>query len=164
MNAERPTAPPPRWLGEDQRLPGGFLVAFTERLLERRVQLLRQGQPPAAARAQAVAEAVQRFAGGAQQRGWTVSGWRIAQLADDALGLEEEYRDQHGYAPELARLWVVGEVLDGEGVREELPARFLLPSGPPGRPDPTQQRPPSQLARPDGRTDTVRTREAGRER
>jgi hypothetical protein len=162
MSAERPA---PRRLGEDQSLPGAFLVAFTEQLLDRRAQLTRQGQPPAAAREQAVAEAVQAFHTGAEERGWTVGEWRIAQLADDALGLEEEYRDQHGYQPELARVSATCEVLDGERVREELPARFLLPPGPPGRPDPDHaQREPSQLARPDSRTDTVRTREGGRER
>jgi hypothetical protein len=156
--------PQPRWLREDQSLPGDFLVAFTEQLLDRRAELLRHGQPPAAAREQAVAEAVQAFPGGAERRGWTVSEWRIAQLADDTLGLEEEYRDQHGYEPELARLFAVGEVLDGERARQELPARFLRPAGPPERPDPDQERPPSERTGPDGRTDTVRTREGGRER
>jgi hypothetical protein len=139
------------------------MVAFTERLLDRRAQLTRQDQPPAAAREQAVAEAVHAFAADAEQRGWTVSQWRIAQLADDALGLEDEYRDQHGYEPELARLSATCEVLDGERAREELPARFLRPLGPPGRPDPVQRQ-PSERTQPDGRTGRVRTREGGRER
>jgi hypothetical protein len=158
VSAERPA--PPR-LAEDQAMPGAFLVAFTEQLLDRRTQLTRQGQPPVAAREQAVAEAVQAFAADAGKRGWTVPEWRIAQLADDALGLEEEYRDQHGYEPELARLHATCEVLDGEGAREELPARFLRPPGPP---DHQQRQPPSGRAAADRRMDTVRTREAGRER
>jgi hypothetical protein len=161
MTAERP---PPRRLGEDQGLPGEFLVAFTSQLLDRRAQLLRQGRPPAAATERAVAEAVQAFNESGPARDWTVGEWRIAQLADDALGLEVEYRDQHGYAPELARLHAVGEVLDGERARQELPGGLLLPPGPPGRPDPTQQQPPSHRSGPDRRTDTVRTREGGRER
>jgi hypothetical protein len=164
VSADQPGRPQPRWLREDQSLPGEFLVAFTEQLLDRRAQLLRDGQPPTAARAQAVAEAVQAFPGGANQRGWTVSQWRIAQLADDTLGLEDEFRDQHGYQPEQARLFAVGEVLDGEGARQELPARFLRPAGPPERPDPDQEREPSERTGRDGRTDTVRTREGGRER
>jgi hypothetical protein len=165
MSAERHTPPELRWLREEQGLPGDFLVAFTQRLLDRCGQLTRQGQTPAAAREQAVAEAVQSFAAGARQRGWTVGEGRIAQLADDTLGLEEEYRDQHGYEPELARLSAVGEVLDGERARQELPARFLRPLGlgPPGRPDPVQRQ-PSERTQPDGPTDIVRTREGGRER
>jgi hypothetical protein len=168
MSAERPQ---PRRLGEDQRLPGDFLVAFTEQLMDRRAQLLRQGQPPQAAREQTVAEAVQRVAAGAAQRGWTVAERRIASLAGDILGLEEEYRDQHGYAPEQARLFATGEVLDGERARPELPAWMLPPPsppgppGPPGRADPDRgQRPPSARARLDSRTGRDRTGEGGGER
>ena len=161
MTAERP---PPRRLADDQGLPGEFLVAFTERLLDRRAQLLGQGRPAAAATERAVAEAVQAFNESGPARDWTVTEWRIAQLADDALGLEVEYRDQHGYAPELARLWAVGEVLDGERARQELPVGFLRPTGPPGRPDPPPPPPPTHRSGPDRRTDTVRTREGGHER
>jgi hypothetical protein len=121
MSAERPPTPDPTQLGEDQRLPAGFLVGFTERLMDRRHQLQAEGQPPAAAREQAVAEAVQAFVADAGQRGWTVTERRIANLADDTLGLEEEYRDQHGYEPQLARLSATCEVLDGERARQEIP-------------------------------------------
>jgi hypothetical protein len=161
VSAERPA---PRRLGEDQGLPGEFLVAFTERLLERRAQLLRQGQPPESARERAVAEAVQTFAAGAGQRGWTVGERRIARLADDTLGLEEEeFRDQHGYEPELARLYAVGEVLDGERARQEFPAWLLPPPGPPERPDPARRQ-ASEPTPPDSRADSVRARESGDER
>jgi hypothetical protein len=165
MSADRPTGAGPRRVGEGQGLPGDFLVGFTEGLMDRREQLLRDGHPPAIAREQAVAEAVQAFFAGADQRDWTVSERRIASLADDTLGLEEEYRDQHGYEPELARLFAVGEVLEGERAREELPASWLRRPNPPERPDPSrQQHPPSERTRPDGYTDGARTREAGHER
>jgi hypothetical protein len=160
VSAERPSQPEPRRLAEDQSLPGDFLVAFTEQLLDRRARLLRQGQPPTAAGERAVAEAVQTFTAGANQRGWTVGAGRITRLADDALGLEDEYCDQHGYEPELARLFATCEVLDGERARQELPARFLPPPDPPDH----QERQPSERTGPDGRTDTVRTRDRGRER
>jgi hypothetical protein len=75
--------------------------------------------------------------------------------------VEEEHRDRHGHEPELARLFAVGEVLEGERARQELPASWLRRPDPPERPDPG---PPSERTRPDGDTDTVRTREAGRER
>jgi hypothetical protein len=162
VRAERPS---PRQLREDQGLPGEFLVAFTERLLDRRAQLLRRGESPEGARDRAVAEAVQAFTAGAAAREWTVGERRIAQLADDTLGLEDEFRDQHGYAPELARRYAVGEVLDGERARHELSAWLLPPPGPPERPDPAHaQRERSERTGPDGLTDSVRTREAGRER
>jgi hypothetical protein len=146
MSAERPPTPGPTQLGEDQPLPGGFLVGFAEQLLDRRAQLLADGRPPAAARQAAVAEAVQAFAAGAGQRGWTVTERRIASLADDTLGLEEEYRDWHGYTPALARLSAVGEVLDGERARQELPAAWLRPPDPSARSDPDQlqRHPPSR--------------------
>jgi hypothetical protein len=164
VSAERPTRQPRR-LGEHQSLPGDFLVAFTKRLMDRRAQLTRRGQPPQAARAQTVAEAVQAFAAGAGERGWTVQGRRIARLADDTLGLEEELRDRHGYESELARLFATGEVLDGERAREEFPAWLLPPLGPPRRPDPDRgQHQPPRRTGPDGRVDAVRTREAGGER
>jgi hypothetical protein len=164
MSAERPDRPEPRRLGEDQGMPGDFLVGFTERLLDRRQQLLRQGQPPETARQRAVAEAVQAFHAGADQRGWTVQERRIASLADDALGLEDEYRDQHGYPPDLARLWAVGEVLEGERAREEIPLPWRQEPDLPGPDSARRQRPPSERTGPDGRADTVRTREAGHER
>jgi hypothetical protein len=165
VSAERPPTPDPTQLGEDQGLPAGFLVGFTERLLDRRAELLAESQAPAVAREQAVAEAVQAFAAGATERGWTVTERRIASLADDTLGLEEEYRDQHGYEPQLARLSAIGEVLDGERAREEPPSAWLRPPDPPARSDPDQlQRHPPQQAGPDGRGDRVWTREAGRER
>jgi hypothetical protein len=119
VGADRPDL---RRLGEDQGLPGDFLVGFTHRLMDRRGQLVRDGQPPESAREHAAAEAVQAFAAGADQRDWTAAERRIASLADDALGLEQEYRDRHGYEPELARRYAVGEVLQGERAREELPA------------------------------------------
>jgi hypothetical protein len=160
VSAERPA---PRRLGEDQGLPGEFLVAFTDRLLERRAQLLGQGQPPEAARERAVAEAVQAFAAGAGQRGWTVGERRIARLADDTLGLEEEFRAQHGYEPELARLFATGEVLDGERARQELPAWLLPPPELSQRPN-TARRQASEPTPPDSRADSVRAREGGHER
>jgi hypothetical protein len=58
VSAERPSTPSPTQLGEDQGLPGEFLVGFTERLLDRRAELLAESQAPAEAREQAVAEAV----------------------------------------------------------------------------------------------------------
>jgi hypothetical protein len=162
MSAEQPEL---RRLGEDQGMPGEFLVAFTDRLLDRRQQLLGDGHPPAVARERAVAEAVQAFAAGADERGWMVSEQRIAGLAGDALGLEDEYRDQHGYPPDLARLFAVGEVLEGESAREEILVPWRQEPDPPQSPDPDRgQRQPSQRTRPDGRPDTVRTREVGHER
>jgi hypothetical protein len=157
MSADRLAAPGPRRLAEDQGLPGDFLVGFTNELMDRREQLVRDGQPPAAARELAVAEAVQAFAAGAgaDQRDCTVEERRIASLADDALGLEEEYRDRHGYEPELARLAAVGEVLEGERAREEIPSPWWREADPPGPPGRT---------RPDGYTDRARTREADGER
>ncbi|HEX8134357.1 MAG TPA: hypothetical protein VF880_13130 [Actinomycetes bacterium] len=164
MSAERPDRPEPRRLGEDQGMPGDFLVGFTDRLMDRRQQLLRQGQPPQTARELAVAEAIQAFHAGADERGWTVDNRRIATLAGDALGLEDEYRDRHGYEPELARLWAVGEVLEGERAREEIPLPWRQATHLSG-PDPARrQRPVSERTPPDGRADSVRTREAGGER
>lgn len=166
MSADRPDRPDPRRLGEDQGLPGDFLVGFTRGLLDRREQLVRDGYLPEMARERAVAEAVQAFRTGADERGWTVEERRIASLAGDTLGLEEEYRDRHGYEPELARLYAVGEVLEGERAREEIPLPWLRSEAdPPMRPDPArQQRHPSERTRPDGRTDRVQTRGADRER
>ena len=165
MSADRPTRPEPRWLAEDQGLPGDFLVAFTEGLMDRRGQLVRDGHPPETARELAITEAVQAFRTGASERGWTVQERRIASLAGDTLGLEEEYRDRHGYEPELARLYAVGEVLEGERARQEVPLPWRSEAGPPQRSDPArQQRHPSERTQPDGRTDKVRTREAGHER
>ena len=82
-------------LSEAQAIPAGFLVGIAEGLLDRHAELLRQGQPPKAARVLAVTEAVQSFhAAGA--RGWAVDQRRITSLARDVLGLEQEYRDRHG--------------------------------------------------------------------
>ena len=165
MSADRPTRPEPRRLAEGQGMPGDFLVGFTDRLLDRRQQLLRDGHPPQTARERAVAEATRAFAAGADERGWTVEERRIASLAGDTLGLEEEYRERHGYEPELARLYAVGEVLEGERAREEIPLPWLRSAAdPPQRPDPAHERHPSERTRPDGHADTVRTREAGHER
>jgi hypothetical protein len=146
-------------------LPGDFLVGFTHRLMDRREQLLRDGQPPETARERAVAEAVQAFTADTGQRDWTVPERRIAQLAGDTPGVEEEYRDQHGHEPELARLFTVGEVLEGERAREEIPSSWWREADPPQRPDPARQhRPLSERTRPDGDTDRARTREADGER
>ena len=165
MSVDRPDRPEPRWLGENQGMPGDFLVGFTRRFMDRREQLLRDGQPPQAARDLAVTEAVQAFAADAGERDWTVEERRIAGLAGDTLGLEDEYRDQHGYEPELARLWAVGEVLDGEGAREEIPMPWRSEASPPEPPDSERhQRHPSERTGPDGRVDTVRTRETSHER
>jgi hypothetical protein len=165
MNADPPTPPGPRQLGEDQGLPGDFLVGFTRGLMERREQLVRDGQPPEMARERTVAEAVQSFAADVDQRGWTVQERRIASLAGDTLGLEDEYRDRHGYEPEMARLYAVCEVLEGERARQEIPLPWRREADPPKRPDPARgQRHPSERTPPDGRADRVRTREAGRER
>ena len=163
MSADRPGAVGPRRLADDQGMPGDFLVAFTEGLMDRREQLTRDGHPPQAARELAAAEAVQAFRVGADQRGWTVEERRIASLADDTLGLEDEYRDRHGYEPELARLYAVCEVLEGERAREEIPSPWREAS-PPGLDPARQQHRPSERTHLDGRTDRARTREADRER
>jgi hypothetical protein len=164
MSGDRLTQPEPRRLADDQGMPGEFLVAFTRGLMGRREQLVGDGQPAAAARELAVAEAVQAFAAGASERGWTVEERRIASLAGDTLGLEDEYHDRHGYEPDLARLYAVGEVLEGERAREEIPSPWWREDDPPQRPDPArQQRHPSERTPPDGRP-AVRTREAGHER
>jgi hypothetical protein len=165
VSADPPTQPAPRWLADHQSMPGDFLVGFTQALMDRRAQLLGQGHPPEVARGRAVAEAAQAFAAGADQRGWTVGQRRITQLADDTLGLEQEYRDQYGYEPELARRSATGEVLQGERAREELPRGFLPPLDPPQRLDPDcGQRHPAQRTGPDSRTDTGWTREPDYER
>jgi hypothetical protein len=164
VSAERPTTPDPTQLGEDQGLAAGFLVGFTERLMDRRHQLQAEGQPPAVAREQAVAEAVQAFVAAAGQRGWTVPERRIANLANDTLGLEEEYRDQHGYEPQLARLSATCEVLGGERARHETPPGWLPQPDPPARSDSTRQGDPPLRTGPDGRPDRGWAREAGRER
>jgi hypothetical protein len=91
--------PGPARLTEAQAIPSGFLPGFVGGLLDRRAELLRQGQPAKAARALAVTEAVQTFQAGAGERGWTVDQDRISSLAHDVLGLEEEYRERHGYPP-----------------------------------------------------------------
>jgi hypothetical protein len=163
MSVDR-TPPEPRRLGEDQGMPGEFLVGFAGQLLDRRQQLLRDGQPLQAARELAVGEAVQAFAAGADERGWTVEERRIASLAGDTLGLEDEYRDQHGYEPELARLYAVGEVLEAERLRGEILEPWSREADPPQRPDPAHERQPSERTGPDGRAASVRTQEAGHER
>jgi hypothetical protein len=155
MSGDRLPQPASRRLGEDQGMPGDFLVGFTEGLMDRRQQLVRDGQPPEIAWEQAMAEAVQAFTASADQRDWTVEERRIASLADDTLGLEDEYREQHGYEPELARMYAVGEVLDGERAREEVPLPWWRETDPP--------RPPGRT-RPDSDTDRARTREADGER
>jgi hypothetical protein len=161
VRADRPRGPGPRRLAEDQGLPGDFLVAFTGRLLARREQLVRDGQPPELARERAVAEAVQAFQAG--ERGWTVEERRIASLAADALGLEQEYRDRHGYEAELAHLAAVGEVLQGERARGEVPLPWRREADPPQRPGPGHHPQPLERAGPGGRP-AVRPWEAGRER
>jgi hypothetical protein len=130
----RPAPPPLAHPTEAQAIPAGVLVGFAEGLLDRRAELLRQGQPARAARALAVTEAVQTFHAGADERGWTVDQERLSSLAHDVLGLEEEYRDRHGYPSEQARRAAVGEVLEGERAREDLPARWLRQASPPERP------------------------------
>jgi hypothetical protein len=165
VSADRPTRPAPRRLGEDEGIEGDWLVGFTHRLMDRRAQLLRDGNPPAAARQRAVGEAVEAFQAAASQRGWTVTEQRITSLAGDTLGVEDEYRDRHGYEPDLARLFAVGEVLEAEGLRGEIPEPWWREDDPPQRPDPgRQQHHPSERTPPDSHTDTVRTREAGHER
>jgi hypothetical protein len=165
MSADRPTGPEPQRLADDQGMPGDFVVSFTDQLLDRREQLLHDGHPPEVARERAVAEAVQAFTANIGERGWTVEERRIASLAGDTLGLEDEYRDRHGYEPELARLYTVGEVLESERAREEIPSLWRQQADPPQRPDPDRgQRQPSEQTRPDGRADSVRTREADHER
>jgi hypothetical protein len=50
------------------------------------------------------------------------------------LGLEEEYRERHGYLPEQARRAAVGEVLEGERARQAVPLPWQpadLPQRPP---------------------------------
>jgi hypothetical protein len=130
----RPVPPPsPARLSEAQAIPATFLAGFAEGLLDRRAELLAQGQPATAARALAVSEAVQAFHADAGGRGWTIDSERLSSLAHDVLGLEEEYRDRHGYPPEQARATTVGEVLEGERAREELPASWLRQARPPER-------------------------------
>jgi hypothetical protein len=163
VDADRPRGGGPRRLADDQGLPDEFLVGFTQRLLQRREQLVRDGQPPELAREQAVTEAVQAFGADADQRGWTVEERRIASLADDALGLEQEYRDRHGYEAELARLAAVGEVLQGEHARSEAPLPWWREADPPQRPGPVHHRQPPERTEPDGRP-AGRRWEAGRER
>jgi hypothetical protein len=112
-----------------------------------------------------VAEAVQAFAADADQRAWTVDDRRITGLAGDTLGLEEEYRDQHGYEPQLARLYAVGEVLEGERAREEVPLPWRRwEADPPQRSDPVRQERQPERTPLDGRTDRARTRETNGER
>jgi hypothetical protein len=108
-------------------------VGFAEGLLDRRAELLRQGQPATAARALAVTEAVHSFYADSGARGWTLDQERISSLAHDVLGLEEEYRDRHGYPREQARRAAFGEVLEGERARQEVPCRGGRPSGPSGQ-------------------------------
>lgn len=95
----RPALPEPTRLGEAQAIPSGFLAEFAEGLLDRRAELLRQGQPPTAARPPTVIEAVQAFQADANGRQWTVDSERLSSLAHDLLGLEEEYPKRHGYPP-----------------------------------------------------------------
>jgi hypothetical protein len=45
---------------------------------------------------------------------------RVFELADSAIGLFLEYRDQHGYGEEAARSLAVSEVMDGEAARPEV--------------------------------------------
>jgi len=130
----RPAPPSPARLTETQAIPAGFLVGFAGGLLDHHAELLRQGQPAQAARALAVTQAVQSFHAAAGERGWTVDPQRIGSLARDMLGLEQEYRDRHGYPAEQARAATVGEVLEGERVRQELPASWLRQARPPERP------------------------------
>jgi hypothetical protein len=163
VNTDRLNRPGPRRLAEDQGLPGDFLVGFTRSLMERREQLIRDGQPPELARQRAVTEAVQGFAAGADQRGWTVDDRRIASLAADALGLEVEYRDRHGYEAQLARLAAVGEILQGERARGEVPLPWWREADPPVQLGLVHDRQPLARAGPDGQA-AVRTWEAGRER
>jgi hypothetical protein len=153
LSVQRPARPGPGRQGEDQGLPGKFLVGFTRGLLARRQQLLEAGLPPEAARQQAAAEAIAEFAATAGERDWTVDRQRIASLASDTLGLEEEYRYQHGYAPQLARLYAVGEVLAGEQAREEVPEPWWG-----GKPNPPPPPRPVRAQQPPGRTAPNRQR------
>jgi hypothetical protein len=59
---------------------------------------------------------------------------RLSSLAHDVLGLEQEYRDRHGYPPAQARAATLGEVLEGERAREDLrPNGCARPARPSGR-------------------------------
>jgi hypothetical protein len=52
---------------------------------------------------------------------------RVFELADSAIGLFLEFRDQHGYGEEAARSLAVSEVMDGEAARAEVdPPRLRL--------------------------------------
>jgi hypothetical protein len=44
----------------------------------------------------------------------------VFELADSAIGLFLEFRDQHGYGEEAARSLAVSEVMDGEAARAEV--------------------------------------------
>jgi hypothetical protein len=50
-----------------------------------------------------------------------------AQLADDAIGLFLEYRDQHGYDEPQARAAAAHEVAEGVAAEAELRAAGELP-------------------------------------
>jgi hypothetical protein len=163
VSAEEPTRPPPRWLADGQGMPGDWLVGFTQQLMGRHQQLLGDGQPPQAARDQAVGEAIQAFDADAGERGWTVTQRRISQLADDTLGVEQEYRDRHGFEPDLARLFAIGEVLEAEQLRGEIPQPWWRDDPPSQRPEPDRQQPQPPERPPDGHP-TVRTQELGDER
>jgi hypothetical protein len=86
----------------ERRGPGVTPGRLHQWLLERREQFLRDGPPPELAREGAVAETVQAFAPAPTNAAGHVEDRRIASLASDTLGLKEEYRDQHGYSPDLA--------------------------------------------------------------
>jgi hypothetical protein len=45
---------------------------------------------------------------------------RVFELADSAIAMFLEYRDQHGYSEEAARSLAVSEVMDGEAARPEV--------------------------------------------
>jgi hypothetical protein len=45
---------------------------------------------------------------------------RVFELADSAIAMFLEYRDQHGYGEQAARSLAVSEVMDGEAARPEV--------------------------------------------
>jgi hypothetical protein len=49
-----------------------------------------------------------------------VPSQRVFELADSAIGLFLEFRDQHSYGEEAARSLAVSEVMDGEAARAEV--------------------------------------------
>lgn len=55
----------------------------------------------------------------------------VDQIADQAIGLFLEYRDQHGYSEETARLLATNDVVEGSRFLAELRGSRDEPPAPP---------------------------------